>query len=103
MWPRATPAPNVVFWRRPFSWLAIGLVKIYQETLSKLWPNVCKYSPSCSHYMIHAIRNRGLAPGMLLGAWRIVRCNPFSQGGYDPPPGYEEFEEAEQLFDKDSD
>ena len=82
--------PNVVFWERPFSWLAIALVKLYQKTLSRLWPNVCIYSPSCSHYTVFAIRNRGLAIGILMGTWRILRCHPFAKGGYDPPPGYEE-------------
>lgn len=65
-------------------------MRIYQKTLSRLWPNVCKYTPSCSTYMLHAVTNRGLVVGIALGAWRILRCNPFSAGGYDPPPGYEE-------------
>lgn len=89
-WPPPLEAPNVDFWGRPVSWLAISLVKFYQKTLSRLWPNICIYSPSCSHYMIHAIRNKGLAAGMLLGGWRILRCHPLAKGGYDPPPGYEE-------------
>jgi conserved hypothetical protein YidD len=66
------------------------MIKAYQKTLSKLWPNICIYTPSCSHYAIHAIRNRGLVRGMALGAWRILRCHPLAKGGYDPPPGYEE-------------
>lgn len=72
--------------------MAVGLVKGYQSTLARLWPNVCKYHPSCSNYMIHAIARRGLLVGGLMGAWRILRCNPFARGGYDPPPGYEELE-----------
>ena len=72
------------------SWLAIAGVKLYQGTLSKLWPNICVYSPSCSHYMVHAVKNRGLAAGLALGMWRILRCHPFAAGGYDPPPGYED-------------
>lgn len=40
--------------------------------------------------MIHAVTNRGLIVGVALGSWRILRCNPFAQGGYDPPPGYDE-------------
>lgn len=66
------------------------MVRIYQNTLSRLWPNVCIYEPSCSHYMVHAITARGLFVGIFLGAWRLLRCNPFMKGGYDPPPGYEE-------------
>lgn len=66
------------------------MIKGYQKTLSRLWPNVCIYSPSCSNYTIHAVTNRGLVVGIALGAWRILRCHPFAKGGYDPPPGYEE-------------
>ncbi|MDR1536281.1 MAG: membrane protein insertion efficiency factor YidD [Planctomycetota bacterium] len=76
--------------RRPLSWLAVLLVRCYQGSLSGLWPNVCKYVPSCSHYMIHAIAARGLLPGLLLGIWRLLRCHPLARGGYDPPPGYED-------------
>lgn len=65
-------------------------VKAYQKTLSRLWPNICMYSPSCSHYMIHAIVNRGVVVGVYLGVRRILRCHPFARGGYDPPPGYDE-------------
>ena len=78
------------FRARPFSWVAIALVRVYQRTLSRLWPNICIYSPSCSHYMIHAVRNRGLVVGVILGTWRILRCHPLARGGYDPPPGYED-------------
>lgn len=66
------------------------MVKGYQKTLSRLWPNVCIYHPSCSNYMLHAVTNRGLLRGGLLGVWRILRCHPLARGGYDPPPGYEE-------------
>lgn len=89
-WPPPLEAENVDFWERPASWLAILLVKLYQKTLSGFWPNICIYSPSCSHYMIYAIRNKGLAAGIFLGGWRILRCHPFARGGYDPPPGYNE-------------
>lgn len=55
-----------------------------------MWPDICMYWPSCSHYAAHAIVKRGLVIGIIMGSWRILRCNPFSKGGYDPPPGYEE-------------
>ena len=95
------------FLRRPGSWFAISLVRLYQRTLSRLWPNICIYTPSCSHYMIFAVRNKGLAAGALLGVWRILRCHPFAKGGYDPPPGYEKElsrqfpDPADGPFDKD--
>lgn len=78
-------------------------MQVYQRTLSRLWPNVCRFHPSCSNYMIHAITNRGLLAGGCLGIWRILRCNPFTPGGYDPPPGYEDAvraEETRQMSDR---
>ncbi|MCD8350555.1 MAG: membrane protein insertion efficiency factor YidD [Planctomycetaceae bacterium] len=89
-WPPPVQAPPLNFWKRPLSWLAIAWIRCYQRSLSHLWPNTCIYHPSCSNYMIHAITARGLIRGGLLGTWRIVRCHPFAEGGYDPPPGYEE-------------
>ena len=89
-WPAPAPAPKIAPLRRPLSWLAVGAIKCYQRTLSRLWPNVCRYHPSCSNYAAHAITKRGLVVGCFLAAWRILRCNPLSRGGYDPPPGYEE-------------
>ena len=44
------------------------------------------YKPTCSEYTLQAINNRGVILGILAGLWRIIRCNPFSKGGYDPPP-----------------
>lgn len=79
------------------------MVRAYQKTLSRLWPNICLYSPSCSHYMLHAVSNRGLMVGVMLGTWRILRCNPFAKGGYDPPPGYEEALRRADLEDASRD
>ncbi|MCC8167178.1 MAG: membrane protein insertion efficiency factor YidD [Planctomycetes bacterium] len=90
MWPPPVPAPAISPWRRPLSCLAIWLVRVYQRTLSRLWPNICMYHPSCSTYMIHAITRKGLIRGLFIGGWRILRCHPFATGGYDPPPGYED-------------
>ncbi len=47
-------------------------------------PNVCKYEPTCSHYAEEAINTHGIVKGIAMGAWRILRCNPWSAGGYDP-------------------
>jgi len=65
---------------------AIALVRIYQRYFSALKPPTCRYYPSCSEYAARAIAARGLLTGLLLAAWRILRCNPFSPGGYDPGP-----------------
>jgi len=61
----------------------IGLIRLYQR-LSRAWPGVCRFRPTCSEYMIQAVQTHGLLRGLRLGLWRILRCNPFSRGGYDP-------------------
>lgn len=66
--------------------LLIALVKVYQYTLSPLLGARCKYYPSCSNYAIGALREHGAFRGSLMAAWRVLRCNPFSDGGFDPVP-----------------
>jgi putative membrane protein insertion efficiency factor len=66
--------------------LAVGLIKLYQNTVSKVLPSVCRFQPTCSQYTLEAIKKYGFARGSWLAAKRIVRCNPFSEGGYDPVP-----------------
>lgn len=66
--------------------LALGLIKLYQNTVSKVIPNVCRFQPTCSHYAFEAIKRHGFARGSWLAAKRIARCNPLSEGGYDPVP-----------------
>ncbi|HHT25171.1 MAG TPA: membrane protein insertion efficiency factor YidD [Clostridiaceae bacterium] len=65
---------------------AIKLIRLYQRRISPNAPPRCRYSPSCSQYAIEAIQTWGLIRGMFLSIWRILRCNPFSRGGYDPVP-----------------
>jgi len=70
------------------------LIRIYQKILSfdhAFWANpkifrVCIYHPSCSEYTYQAIDKHGLVKGIIMGIFRILRCNPFAQGGYDPVP-----------------
>jgi len=65
----------------------LALVRLYQMTLSKgLPPNTCRFYPSCSHYGYQAIYKHGAIKGSLMAAWRIMRCNPFNKGGFDPVP-----------------
>ena len=61
-------------------------VRFYRRFLSPITPATCRYSPTCSQYAIDAVRGRGVLYGILLTAWRILRCHPFSKGGYDPVP-----------------
>ena len=63
----------------------IGLVRVYQYTLSPIIGRQCRFTPSCSNYFIGAVRKYGAVRGALRGAWRICRCHPFHPGGEDPP------------------
>ena len=62
----------------------VGLVKGYQYFISPLFPPSCRYTPTCSAYTIEAIEKYGVCKGVFLGIRRILRCHPFSRGGYDP-------------------
>jgi len=62
------------------------LVRAYQVTLSPLFGDCCRFVPSCSEYMIEALRVHGAVRGTLLGLWRVLRCHPFGKKGYDPVP-----------------
>ncbi|MGD0611833.1 MAG: membrane protein insertion efficiency factor YidD [Anaerolineales bacterium] len=65
----------------------LGLIRFYQMTISRaLDPNTCRFYPSCSHYGYQAIYKYGVFKGSLMATWRILRCNPFNAGGYDPVP-----------------
>lgn len=62
------------------------LIKFYQKYLSPLKSTRCPYIPTCSQYGLEAVEKYGALKGGLLALWRILRCNPFSHGGYDPVP-----------------
>jgi len=62
------------------------LVRLYQATVSPLLGPCCRYYPSCSAYAIEALRVHGPVRGTLLAAWRVLRCHPLAEGGYDPVP-----------------
>lgn len=66
--------------------LSIKLIILYRKYLSPLKSTKCPYYPSCSQYGLEAIERFGFVKGGLLTVWRILRCNPFSKGGYDPVP-----------------
>jgi putative membrane protein insertion efficiency factor len=63
----------------------LGLIRFYQMTLSRtLPPDTCRFYPSCSHYGYQAVYKYGVFKGGIKAAWRVLRCNPFNPGGYDP-------------------
>lgn len=64
--------------------LLIWTIKTYQALFSPLLPPSCRFYPSCSQYAIEALEKRGVLIGLLKIVFRIIRCNPFSKGGYDP-------------------
>ena len=66
-------------------------VRLYQRLISPALPRRCKYEPTCSAYAAEALRSFGPIRGTVLAVWRLLRCNPFSHGGYDPV-------EAQRLF-----
>ncbi len=67
--------------RKPLLWL----IRLYQRTVSQaLPPDTCRFYPSCSHYGYEAIEKYGVIKGGTMAAWRIMRCNPWNDGGFDP-------------------
>ncbi|MBO5260352.1 MAG: membrane protein insertion efficiency factor YidD [Agathobacter sp.] len=66
--------------------ILIAIIKFYRKYISHMKPTRCPYYPTCSTYGLHAVEKYGALKGGALATWRILRCNPFSKGGYDPVP-----------------
>ena len=66
--------------------LLIGAIRLYRKTLSPFIGQQCRFEPTCSHYGKEAIAKHGALRGTILTVWRILRCGPWSKGGYDPVP-----------------
>jgi uncharacterized protein len=75
----------------PLRSLVISPIRLYQRAISPALPRRCRYEPTCSRYAVQAIGRYGILKGLVLAAWRLLRCNPFSHGGYDPV-------ESQRLF-----
>ena len=71
--------------------IVLAPIVAYQRVISPAIPRRCKYEPTCSRYAVEAIREYGILKGLVLAAWRLLRCNPWSYGGYDPV-------EAQRVF-----
>lgn len=72
--------------RRAVVFALVLPIRLYQLCISPYKPPSCRFSPTCSQYAIEALRKHGPAKGLLLAAWRILRCNPWGGSGYDPVP-----------------
>ncbi|MCM1193614.1 MAG: membrane protein insertion efficiency factor YidD [Butyrivibrio sp.] len=66
--------------------ILIAGIKLYQKYISPMKRTKCPYIPTCSQYGLEAIQKYGALKGSVLAVWRILRCNPFSKGGFDPVP-----------------
>jgi len=66
--------------------MVLWLIRFYKRLVSPLLPSACRFVPTCSDYAAEAVAVHGVFRGVLLAAWRIARCNPFTHGGYDPVP-----------------
>jgi len=64
--------------------VVLAPIVIYQRVISPAIPRRCKYEPTCSRYAVDAVREYGILRGLVLAGWRLLRCNPWSHGGYDP-------------------
>jgi putative membrane protein insertion efficiency factor len=67
-----------------FKKVGVTLIKVYRRVVSPMLPPSCRFTPSCSLYTLQAIEKYGLLRGSFMGARRLLRCHPFSEGGYDP-------------------
>ncbi|MGI3784839.1 MAG: membrane protein insertion efficiency factor YidD [Janthinobacterium lividum] len=76
----------------------IGLLKVYRLVVSPLYGNVCRYYPSCSAYALRAVEVHGAGRGSWLAGRRLLRCHPWTPGGYDPVPGTAEWHEEQALI-----
>lgn len=66
--------------------VALWFIRGYQKAISPLLPPACRFIPTCSDYGYQAIEKYGILRGGAMAAWRVLRCNPFGKGGYDPVP-----------------
>jgi uncharacterized protein len=84
-------APRAHVLARAARAVVLAPIVAYQRLISPAIPRRCKYEPTCSRYAVEAIREFGILRGLVLAGWRLLRCNPWSYGGYDPV-------EAQRVF-----
>jgi uncharacterized protein len=91
-----TPSRAIEVLRRGARAVVLAPIVVYQRVISPAIPRRCKYEPTCSRYAVEAVREYGILRGLVLAGWRLLRCNPWSYGGYDPV-------EAQRVFRTRSD
>jgi putative membrane protein insertion efficiency factor len=89
--PRPAPKGSTSAPARALRALVTAPIIVYRRVVSPAIPRRCKYEPTCSRYAVVAIRQYGILRGLVLAGWRLLRCNPWSYGGYDPV-------EAQRVF-----
>ncbi len=66
--------------------IVLAAIRFYQRGVSPGMPPACRFQPTCSHYAYDAVESYGAARGLAMAAWRLLRCNPLNDGGFDPVP-----------------
>jgi uncharacterized protein len=82
--------------------LACAPIVVYQKLVSPALPRRCKYEPTCSRYALQAIGRYGVLRGLVLAGWRLLRCNPWSYGGYDPVEAQRVFRASKDVSHEDA-
>jgi putative membrane protein insertion efficiency factor len=82
--------------KRAATALVLALLRAYQRWISPAFPRRCKYHPTCSDYAVEAVRELGPVKGSIVAAWRVLRCNPLSDGGIDDVADRSLFRDPEQ-------
>jgi len=80
----------------PLARIVAAPIVFYRRVISPAIPRRCRYEPTCSAYALEAVREFGILRGLVLASWRVLRCNPFSHGGYDPVSAQRVFRPAAQ-------
>ena len=80
----------------------IFFLKVYKGGISPYLPRACRFTPTCSEYAVEALNKHGLIKGSLLASYRVLRCNPFCKGGYDPVPDKFTFKRQNYIDENDT-